>query len=150
MQDVVRAPWHGKITSASTVGRSSSNQPALRSYIDCFTTAGWILPVCHFRASKEAAVLAEIMLHSGGAKTTQVAGPYQMLHFRARIGQAFKKSPFLHFIPFSTCHWVSRSKCPALPLLHASSHLYASKGCQHIENKVRDKSTSLISIIECI
>lgn len=138
---LVRAPRHGKMTSASTVGRSRCNQPSLRSYIDCFTTAGWTLDVCHFRGYKESVALAEIMPHSGG--------PYQSILSEPGQAKPFKKD-LLYFILFSRCHQISRSKCLTCPLLHASSHLYTSKGCQHVENRAQDKSTSLINIIECI
>lgn len=146
---LVRAPRHGKMTSASTVGRSRCNQPSLRSYIDCFTTAGWTLDVCHFRAYKESVALAEIMPHSGGAKGIQGAGPYQSSISEPAQAKLFKKD-LLYFILFSTCHRISRTKCLTRPLLHASSHLYTSKGCQHTENGAQDKSTSPINIIECI
>lgn len=72
-----KAPWHGKMTSASTAGRSRCNQPSLRSYIDCYTTANWTLDVCHLRAYKESTALAEIVPHTGRAKRIQASGLYQ-------------------------------------------------------------------------
>lgn len=146
---LVRAPRHGKMTSASTVGRSRCNQPSLWSYIDCFTTAGWTLDVCHFRAYKESAALAEIMLHSGGSKKNPGCRTLSVA-FQSQDGPSFSKriyftSPYSqHAIEYHVASVSLR------PLLHAPSHLYTSKGCQHVENRAQDKSTSLINIIECI
>lgn len=109
---LVGAPRHGKMTSASTVGRSRCNQPSLRSHIDCFTTAGWTLDVCHFRACKESVTLAELMPHSAGAARIQGAGPYQGCTSERGQAKLFKKD-FLYFILFSACRWISRSKCLA-------------------------------------
>lgn len=61
------------------------------------------------------------------------------------------KRDLLSFVSFSTCHAASgRVRLHVCPLLRASSHLRTSKRCQHIESRARDKSTSLISVIECI
>lgn len=114
---LVRAPRHGKMTSASTVGRSRCNQPSLRSYIDCFTTAGWTLDACHFRACKESVALTVIMPHFRWSKKNPGCRTLSKLDVIVRIGQAFQKGfTLFHRITHHQCHIVSASLvfCPLL------------------------------------
>lgn len=125
---LISVPQHGKITQSSV----------FKSHIDHFTTVGWTLDLGLFMVYKQFVALAEIMLHSAGGKN-QGCRNLSKLYFRDRTGQTFPKT----FIFFHLMQWT-----PNPSMLHHTFKL--KRAVKHVEDRARDKRTTLINVTDCI
>lgn len=135
---LVRAPRHGKMTSASNRGPDQVQS----------TVTPIIYRLFHYRSLNSGCMSSQGLQRIHGSCWDHASFTGSKKQQKKQVTELYKSQNRPSFSKRFQ-HTFKYHVLNASPV-HASTHLHTSKGCQHIENRAQDKRTSLINIIECI